>query len=365
MDQNKISLIIPAAGKSSRFHTKKPKWLLTTPDGKLMLHKSIEGLNISNVGTIYITVLKEHINKHCQYGNNDPVNNLLNSFNEDIRNKIKICVLDEGTSCQPETVMKTIKQYNIKGPIFIKDVDNYYKFTIEYGNYVCTLNINKENQNTIGSVASKSYVILKREENIIVNIVEKQIVSDTFCVGGYSFENSIDYVNSYIEINKINEDEKEIYTSHVIYNLLLKNIVFTSKNICNFKDWGTYEEWIKFQKEYTNLLVDLDGCLVESSGEYFQPRWGESNALEKNCKKIRDMFNNGKTLVIILTARKEKFRDITIEQLKKNNIPYHQIIFGLYHCSRIAINDFFTTNPYPSIIAINLPRNSDTLDTLM
>ena len=36
------SLIIPVAGKSSRYPGMRPKWLLTMPDGKLMLEKSIE-----------------------------------------------------------------------------------------------------------------------------------------------------------------------------------------------------------------------------------------------------------------------------------------------------------------------------------
>jgi len=36
------TLIIPCAGKSSRYPGEKPKWLFTHPDGKLMLEKSIE-----------------------------------------------------------------------------------------------------------------------------------------------------------------------------------------------------------------------------------------------------------------------------------------------------------------------------------
>ena len=162
MQNSKISMIIPAAGKSSRFPINKPKWLLTTPDGKLMVHKCIEGLDLSNVGKIYLTVVKEHITKYCKC-EDDPVTNLLNSFDTDIKKILTIYVIDEYTSCQPETVIKTINKYKINGPIFIKDVDNFYKFRLELGNYVCTLTINKDNQNTIGSIASKSYVVLKKK----------------------------------------------------------------------------------------------------------------------------------------------------------------------------------------------------------
>jgi hypothetical protein len=37
--KNKKYLIIPAAGRSSRFSTNKPKWLLTHPHGKLMIEE--------------------------------------------------------------------------------------------------------------------------------------------------------------------------------------------------------------------------------------------------------------------------------------------------------------------------------------
>ena len=51
-----INLIIPAAGKSTRFISK-PKWLLTAPNGNLMIQECIRGLNLQNVKHIYITVL--------------------------------------------------------------------------------------------------------------------------------------------------------------------------------------------------------------------------------------------------------------------------------------------------------------------
>ena len=41
------TLILPVAGKSSRFKGLRPKWLLTMPDGKLLIEKSIR--NIPNI----------------------------------------------------------------------------------------------------------------------------------------------------------------------------------------------------------------------------------------------------------------------------------------------------------------------------
>ena len=61
------------------------------------------------------------------------------------------------------------------------------------------------------------------------------------------------------------------------------------------------------------------------------------------------------------TARKNTFKDITINQLEKYKIPYDNIIFDLFHCKRYLINDFSQTNLFPSAIAINLKRDANNL----
>ena len=52
-----ITLIIPCAGKSSRYPDIRPKWLFTHPDGKLMLEKSITPfLNNKKIKNKIITI---------------------------------------------------------------------------------------------------------------------------------------------------------------------------------------------------------------------------------------------------------------------------------------------------------------------
>ena len=58
------TLIIPCAGKSSRFPNMKPKWMLTHPDGKLMIEKSLEGINFDAFKRIIITIVKPHDEKY-------------------------------------------------------------------------------------------------------------------------------------------------------------------------------------------------------------------------------------------------------------------------------------------------------------
>ena len=52
-DKNLVTLILPAAGKSSRFPGMRPKWLLTHPNGNLMIVEAIKGINFTNIDSIY------------------------------------------------------------------------------------------------------------------------------------------------------------------------------------------------------------------------------------------------------------------------------------------------------------------------
>ena len=48
------TLIIPCAGKSSRFPNMKPKYMLTHPDGKLMIEKAMENINLEVFNRVII-----------------------------------------------------------------------------------------------------------------------------------------------------------------------------------------------------------------------------------------------------------------------------------------------------------------------
>ena len=49
-----INLILPVAGQSSRYPNMRPKWLITLPDGKLMIEKSVENFNLKLYNYEYI-----------------------------------------------------------------------------------------------------------------------------------------------------------------------------------------------------------------------------------------------------------------------------------------------------------------------
>ena len=346
-----ISLILPCAGKSSRF-TGKPKWLKKCPNNNLMIQECIKGLDLINVKNIYMCFLKEHIDNFCKNFN------LKEMFNFTKKN-IHILILEDNTNSQSESIYKIIEHFNLSGPIFIKDCDNYFKFLINKGNYICSLYIN--NQNTVNELHNKSF-IETNSVNEIINICEKQIISNKICVGGYSFEDANVFKNFFNKcVNVVNINQGELYISHIIHTLLLNNYIFYEKNVTNYIDWGTQKEWNNYLSSFKKLFINLDGLLFYNSSENMLLNNNELKPIKENIDKLKNLYKKKKTEIIITTSRKEESKKSTIELLKKYNIPYDNIIFNLFNSKRYIINNYSDNNLYPSAIAINIKNNSNNL----
>jgi hypothetical protein len=344
-------LLLPCGGESSRFPGLRPKWLLTQPNSNLMVCDSITKFNLCNVSKIVLIAHKDHLS-------NQEEKLSLAFKNAGCDKKIEFFSLKEKTKSQPETVAAYLSTLEDDVSFFIKDCDGQFTFTPEPKNEVATADIS----NIAGSsTISKSYCKLNDNGNIIA-IVEKQVISRNFCVGGYSFQSSKKFLDSYEEIKHYDN----LYVSHVIENLILsKNFNFTSKNCSGYEDWGTIQEWQKYKKTFATIFLDIDGVIFKNSSEYFKPLWGESEVIEKNVDTIKKIYNTGRIQLILTTARTKKYAEITEKQLEDAGIKYDQILYGMLHSQRIIINDYSKSNPYKSCDSINLKRDSDELEALL
>lgn len=345
------NLIIPMAGKSTRFPNMRPKWMLTHPmTNRFMCVESILGLNLNFFDRIYFISLEEHEKK---YNFSKSLNEQIDDLN--LKNKTKIVYLKDQTSSQSETVYKLIKEFKIDGFIFIKDSDSYYECEIEKEeNQVVFFDLNDIDDI---NARTKSYIQFDIN-NLITNIVEKKVISSTFSVGGYAFSDSKEFCDTY---EKFQDFTDECYISHIIFEMMLSGSLFYGLKSLNFKDWGTVESWDKYKNDYRCFFVDIDGTLVENSSVHFPPYIGEGKPLQKNIDLIQTLYKSGKVKIILTTSRPEKMKSLTIKEMDEKGIPYDQLIMGLPHCKRILINDFSNTNQYPSCEAINILRNSDYL----
>ncbi|HHB1597063.1 TPA: NTP transferase domain-containing protein, partial [Vibrio campbellii] len=169
-----FTLILPVAGRSSRFPNMRPKWLLTMPDGKLMIEKAIEKIELKKFDRIVIVCLQEHLER---YTSKDAV---IGSFHNSTGYTPELVVLREPTNSQSETIYQAIKHGNIKGSFFIKDCDNVFSCNPEPINAVTAIDLNEIE---LVDAKNKSYIEVD-SLNVISNIVEKEVISNYFCCGG-------------------------------------------------------------------------------------------------------------------------------------------------------------------------------------
>lgn len=340
------TLIIPCAGKSARFPGMKPKWLLTHPSGRLMIFEGTNNLDQDGLMRIIITVHRSHLEEYDA----DLILKQAAPFD------FELCILDEWTQGPAETISHTITKMNITGAIIIKDSDSsvvYNSSLLKGQNFVIGANIYKSE---VRKPEAKSFVI-KNEDNLISDIVEKEIVSGEVCVGVYGIESAEEFKESFLACLEIME-KSEIFISHVIsYSIKFRSQPFEYLESQSFEDWGTSEEWYRVQRSMPSIFSDFDGVLVENSGKYGEINWNSKfTPIERNIEKLYQLSKNGGQIVIT-TSRDSSFEPRIREFLSRYGLEIHQIVTNLNHAPRILINDFAPTNPYPSAVAVNLPRN--------
>lgn len=337
-----MEIIIPAAGLSSRFPNMKPKYLLYDYKHEMMLMNAVKPY--LNHG-VTVGILREHDEKY----------HASDFIRHDFGDKINIVILDKPTSGPAETVAKIIQERGLKEePILIKDCDSFFEHHVTEGNYVCVSNI--KNHEVLKKLASKSFVVCN-ENGIITDIIEKNVVSDTFCVGGYKFESAKLFMDAF---NSIGKNCNEIFVSNVIEQCLDHNILFTKKDITNYVDVGTAQDWFEYNDKPV-IFCDIDGTLIMN-----QTRVGKNSysplpiTLMNNVNRMLHFQKNG-AQIIFTTARSSTLRDMTEEMLNNLGFKNYQLIMGLLNSRRILINDFNEANPFPRAEAVNIRRNSDTL----
>ena len=294
---------------------------------------------------VTIVILKEHDEKY----------NARKKLVEVFGHKVDIIVLDKITEGPADTVAQAILRGRISNdsPILVKDCDGFYDTQVVEGNVIYVAKLSKHPK--IRTAAAKSYTITN-EQGIINTVVEKQIVSNSFCVGGYQFESAREYIDAFQEIKK--NKTSEIFVSNVIDYMISKGTMFFESEVENFIDVGVAEDWFEYNNK-PSYFCDIDGTIVENSNEYetYTP-------LYDNVAKLKSEFERG-CQIIFCTARPWKYESVTRKMLQNLGFDDYHLVMGIHHAKRILINDFASSNPYPSAIAVNLVRDSDNLGDMI
>jgi hypothetical protein len=225
-----MEIIVPAAGLSTRFPDMPPKYLLKDDTGTRMIENAVRPY--IGRGDMYVGVLQEHDEK---YDSRRAIIEI-----STISQVIPIVFSDrtKGPAHTVYNILKEIDRWLDDGAFLIKDCDSFFDHIIIKGNYVCTTTV--QEHETLRRLASKSFVQVN-DQGLITDIIEKKVVSDTFCVGGYKFEKRSEYMEAYEAIEQYSSDE--IFVSHVIQYMINQGKQFFTQSVFDYVDVGTIDEW--------------------------------------------------------------------------------------------------------------------------
>jgi capsule biosynthesis phosphatase len=334
-------ILIPLGGTGERFKKngyKEPKALIKV-FGKSIINYLLDSLNITDE-MVYIPYNKEYEKYRLESTLRKSYPNI----------NFKFLCLNENTRGAAETINIALKELElVDSPIICLDGDNFYKTDI----------IKKwDGKNIVFTVEDKNksaiYSYIKSDGNKVIDIIEKEKVSDYACTGAYGFESYkklLKYTNEIIEKKIMSKGE--FYISNVIKQMIKSDIVF-EYSVLDKKNWCCLGTPIQVRSFCNNnplyscndnsiklkpnrICFDLDNTLVtypKKSGDYTTVE-----PIEKNINFLKYLKKLGNT-IIIYTARRMKTHSgnngklladiglITFNTLKKYEIPFDEIYFG-------------------------------------
>lgn len=371
------TLIIPAAGKSSRFPGVKPKYLLTHADGRLMIEHVIDACLESNknqFSTLAVTILQQHQERY------QAATVLKQLIEQKYKQRYKftsfeIVCLSEPTTSAAQTVAHTIteltknpehKRFSNKHRLTIKDCDSVVEFEVNEDD-ISVVGVDLQDQD-VRDVAAKSFIVYTGD-NIVTDIVEKSVISNIVCTGVYGFQSAVAFLHAYSAL-RLYRPQEELYVSQVMQYMITNGYMPRLQFAKRFEDWGTLERWRDEQARHKTYFWDIDGVICKNIGKYGDVNWMSDHNIEflpNNLKTLKKLYNAGNR-IILTTSRPLAAATRVVDALRYDHdihIDLRDVIVDLPHSGRVLINDFAPTNPYPSATAINVERDQDNVEAFV
>lgn len=329
-----MNIFILCAGKGTRFESIYPK-PLNLINGKPMIYYTIKSLKLQLVNNYNLYIIYNKKLDNCNFKEI-----LINMFPELKFNFILIDYFTRGSSESAYIGLK--KVYDViddSNIIFIDNDTIYPDETYEYLNKKFTNNFIFTNFN-VEKDPIYSYVSIDKD-NQIIDIKEKQKISDLIGIGLYGFKNKDIFCNTFESILKDNSKTNNEFYISLIYEYLLKNsCIVENITIDKTISLGTPHQLINTNKINTTKLryvFDLDNTLV--TYPTINKDYSSVKPIQKMINLVRKLKNDGHT-IIIYTARRmgthshnigavtKDIGKITFETLDKFDIPYDELVFG-------------------------------------
>ena len=349
---DRASIVILAAGKSTRYGGNRPKYLRTLPDGELVIQSVIREVSSRSFSRIILVVQEAHL---------DGID--LDAICSDVDERVEILRLNGFTQGPAITASMAVELLNIEGPVSFRDCDSLFSVeaSAEGSGYVAITDCRQAN---VQDLVQKSFVLIDENTNLVLDIVEKSPVSYYVSVGEYGFGDARRFLSETEHLMRLSE-EKELYLSHVMSRMLASGECFRGLSVDMVVDLGTEDRFQEYISRRASYFCDIDGVLVLNQSKYFDPKWDiPPTPIQQNVDALLSKQDEGAELVFV-TSRPESLRPQTQTALQEMGFYSFQLIMGLRHARRILVNDYADSNPYPSGIAVNIKRNTNNLGELI
>ena len=341
------TLLMPCAGRSSRYPGVRPKWMLTLPDGQLALQRAAASVPRDSWGRIVIAVRQDH---EQSYGCRALLHRAFPGA--------EVIVLAEETRGPADTVARMLHRGNVTGGFAVKDADSFFDPSpIPDGNFVSISDLRETPGMT--NVGAKSFAMINGD-GLVVEMVEKSVASNFVCVGLYGFSDAGVYAKHFNAIAQESAAD-EIFVSHVMNRAIATGLAVVPHRAQGLVDVGTLEDWRRHVRPRGTIICDLDGIVFRNHSRWFPPYWEDADEpLPENVATLRDWQAAGAQL-IFMTARPEEYRHKTQAALEGLGLKAHALIMDCLHGRRFLVNDHAASNPFPSAVGISVSRDTQVL----
>jgi hypothetical protein len=344
-------MIVPCAAPLGESKTR-PKWLLTTPDGKLLVQQAASCVTPSQIGRTVIVFLRETEERFA----------CAEACRRAFGGEVECLVLDQPTGGPADTVREAIARLNIAGPVCIKDSDSYFApVDLPANSFVAVTDIRTLSR--LSMPAKKGFVLIN-EQNLISSMAERNVCSNMMSCGLYGFADARVYTSAF---DQLVEDcgHRRLFVSHVVDSALADSEVFLPIAVAAPIDIETLADWADLRARNPILVLDIDGVIFRNQSKFFAPFWNDPvEPIAENVAHIIRLQKRGAQLVFV-TSRPESLRERTLADLTAAGLRVHALVMGCNHGTRYLVNDFATSNAYPSAIAVNLERNRGMLPHIL
>ncbi len=344
------TLLIPAAGLSTRYGLSRPKFLIQHPTGELMISAGLRGLMGSGLNRVLVVSL-------ARFFEDLEADLVADEIKQVLGVPVEFLLLDQPTRSMVETISLGITHIGEDSPIVVKDVDNYVEFSgniTPNGNFLVYEDL-AESPHVIAT--NKSFVEFDAFKNL-TNIVEKRIISNFINTGLIGFASSSDFVRA----ARFLASTSESYVSDVLRYLMSEGTTFSAHRAGAYSDWGTLSDWRTYTRDFRTYLVDLDEAILGESHKYAKISGiGEVKFYSENAQALLEKVHQGKTKIVFLSSKDEMLRLELTGLLESFGFSNFDLILSLPRSQKYLIDTFSDYRPYPAAVAINLDKKSGNL----